>query len=64
MRVSVDRGVCEGHGQCSVIDPDLFPLDADGYSAVGDGRQVPAGEEEQARLGAAACPVAALLVED
>lgn len=60
MKVGVDRGVCDGHGQCNIIDPDLFPLDDDGYSAVGVDRAVPAGEEEQAQLGVDACPVRAL----
>ena len=62
MRIGVDRGVCEGHGQCSVVDMDLFPLDDDGYSAVGPATDVPEGEEDTARLGVAACPVRALRV--
>ncbi len=41
---------------------DLFPLDDDGRSAVGPDREVPAGEEDVARLGVAACPVRALAV--
>jgi ferredoxin len=62
VRVGVDRSVCEGHGQCSVVDLDLFPLDDDGFSAVGPDRAVPPGEEETARLGIEACPVRALSV--
>jgi ferredoxin len=62
VKIGVDREVCEGHGQCSVIDMDLFPLDDDGYSAVGAAADVPVGEEETARLGASACPVRALQV--
>jgi len=64
MRISVDSAVCEAHGQCSVVDPDLFPLDDDGYSAVGVDRPVPAGEEQQARIGVAACPVRALRLSE
>ena len=60
MKLGVDRELCEGHAQCMVVDPDLFPLDDDGYSAVGTDRPVPAGEEELARLGVLACPVQAL----
>lgn len=60
MRISVDSEVCEGHGQCMVVDLDLFPLDDDGYSAVGTDREVPEGEEDLARLGVSACPVQAL----
>ena len=62
MRIGVDRGVCEAHGQCSVIDMDLFPLDDDGFSAVGPDAEVPAGEEDTAELGVGACPVRALRV--
>lgn len=62
MKIGVDREVCEGHGQCSVVDMDLFPLDDDGYSAVGPAADVPEGEEQVARLGVAACPVHALRV--
>jgi ferredoxin len=60
MKLAVDSAVCEAHGQCSVVDPDLFPLDDEGYSAVGSEREVPSGEEEQARVGVASCPVQAL----
>jgi ferredoxin len=60
VRIAVDNAVCEAHGQCGVVDMDLFPLDDDGYSAVGPEREVPAGEEDIARLGIEACPVRAL----
>lgn len=53
---------CEAHGQCSVVDMDLFPLDDDGYSAVGPDAEVPEGEEDVARIGVEACPVRALSV--
>lgn len=62
MRIAVDRDRCEGHGQCSIVDFDLFPLDDDGYSAVGLDREVPEGEEDIAKLGVTACPVQALRV--
>ena len=35
MRVHVSRD-CGAHGQCYWINPELFPLDDDGYSAVED----------------------------
>jgi len=53
---------CEGHGLCAAVDADLFPLDDDGYSAVGDGVQVPPGKEELARQGVTACPMQALRI--
>jgi len=60
VKLSVDSDVCEGHGQCAVVDFELFPLDDDGYSAVGTDRPVPEGEEDVARIGVDACPVRAL----
>lgn len=64
MKISVDDDVCDGHGQCYVVDPDLFPLNEDGYSDVGRGRAVPPGQESIARDGVGACPVAALTVDE
>ncbi|PXY17418.1 ferredoxin [Prauserella muralis] len=63
MKISVEKDRCEGHGQCHIVDPDLFPLDEDGYSNVGQGRKVPVGEENQASIGVSACPVAALSID-
>lgn len=60
MRIIADNGRCEGHGQCNIVDPDLFPLNEDGFTAITGERPVPSGEEDQARLGVSACPVAAL----
>lgn len=62
MRIGLDRERCEAHGQCSIVDFEIFPLDDDGYSAVGPEREVPEGEEDLAKLGVAACPVQALRV--
>lgn len=64
MRISVDNEQCAGTGQCHEIDPDLFPLDDDGYSAVGTEREIPEGQEEQARVGVDVCPMAALFVNE
>lgn len=62
MRVGLVPGVCEGHAQCYVVDADLFPLDEDGFSALEADREVPPGEEQEAEIGVAACPVRALRV--
>jgi ferredoxin len=61
VKVHVSRD-CGAHGQCNWINPGLFPLDDDGYSAVSD-LDVPAGAEDDARRAAAACPAAAISVE-
>jgi ferredoxin len=62
MRIGVDKEVCEAHGQCSIVDMDLFPLDNEGFSAVGPDAAVPEGEEDAAKLGVDTCPVRALKV--
>jgi ferredoxin len=62
MKVHVSRD-CGAHGQCNWINPELFPLDGDGYSAVGE-LLVPDGAEAAARRAAAACPAAAISIEE
>jgi ferredoxin len=62
MKVHVSRD-CGAHGQCHWINPSLFPLDDDGYSAVVE-LPVPGGAEADARAAAAACPAAAISVEE
>jgi ferredoxin len=61
MRVHVSRD-CGAHGQCNWINPQLFPLDDDGYSAVEDAL-VPDGAQEDARRAVAACPAGAISIE-
>jgi ferredoxin len=61
MRVHVSRD-CGAHGQCNWINPELFPLDDDGYSTLGDAL-VPDGAEGDALRAVAACPAAAILVD-
>jgi ferredoxin len=58
MRVSVDRGMCMGHGQCEIAAPDVFRLDDDGvvqYDVQPDGAH--AADVEEA---ADACPMQAI----
>ena len=63
MRVRADNQVCEAHGQCNLIDEELFPVDDEGYSTLGAGVEVPAGKEQVASRGVDACPVQALKIE-
>jgi ferredoxin len=60
MKVHVSRD-CAAHGQCNWINPELFPLDDDGYSAAGE-LLVPGGAEADARRAAAAGPAAAISI--
>jgi ferredoxin len=65
MRVQIDPALCQGHGRCYDLVPDLFGDDEDGYATLtqltADG-QVPAGREDDARLAADNCPESAIVV--
>lgn len=34
MTLSIDRALCQGHGRCVAVNPDLFDIDDDGYGIV------------------------------
>jgi ferredoxin len=65
MRVQIDPALCQGHGRCYDLAPDLFGWDEDGYATLteltADG-QVPAGREDDARLAVDNCPESAIAV--
>ncbi len=63
MRIRIDPSLCQGHGRCYDLVPELFGADDEGYATllVADG-QVPADLEEDARLAADNCPEVAVLV--
>jgi ferredoxin len=63
MKIRVDRDQCSGHALCAATAPDLCTLDDDGYSNLGE-VQVPAGMEDVARRGMAACPERAITLEE
>ncbi len=56
MDVLINQSQCQGHAQCAAQAPEVFTLDDDGYIGVDGTLAVPAGQEEAARRGAAACP--------
>jgi ferredoxin len=63
MRVQIDPALCQGHGRCYDLVPDLFG--EDGYATLtqltADG-QVPAGREDDAQLAADNCPESAIVL--
>lgn len=65
MRVVLDSELCQGHGRCYALAPDLFDSDDDGYGFVipADG-VVPEGLEDAARLAADNCPEFAITIEE
>jgi ferredoxin len=66
MRVRIDSALCQGHGRCYDLAPDLFGDDEDGYATLtertADGR-IPAGSEDDAQLAADNCPESAIVLE-
>ncbi len=63
MKVHLERGKCSGHAQCYAVDPDLFPIDEEGYSILQD-HTVADGDEQAVRDGANACPETALIIDE
>ena len=61
MRAICDTGLCQGHGRCQAMAPEVYKLDDNGYLAT-EVIEVPAGLEEQARLGAESCPEQAIKI--
>ena len=64
MKVHIDPDLCQGHGRCYALAPEVFePDDVGNGFAIGDGA-VPPELEAKARLAAANCPEQAVLVFD
>ncbi len=63
MRITLDNDLCQGHGRCYALAPELFDADDEGYAVllVKDG-EVPAGQEQAAQLAADNCPEFAIKV--
>lgn len=61
MRVEVDPNICEGHGQCNAVAPEIYDLDEDGYCLIRN-PEVPPELEAAATEGALACPVQAISI--
>jgi ferredoxin len=62
MKVRIDSDVCQGHGRCYDLAPDLFGDDEEGFGQVfGDG-VIPPDREREARVAVANCPERAIEV--
>lgn len=65
MRIAVSKELCSGQGRCYSVAPDVYTADDEGFCAQsGSEFEVPAGLEDQARLGAETCPEGAITVLD
>jgi ferredoxin len=65
VKLQINSDLCQGHGRCYDLAPDLFGDDDEGYGQVlGDGT-VSADKEHDARKAVANCPEHAIeLVEE
>ncbi|QEN12950.1 ferredoxin [Mycolicibacterium sp. ELW1] len=63
MKVRLERPLCVGHAQCYAVDPQIFPIDNDGYSILEE-HVVNAGDEQATRDGVGVCPERALILEN
>lgn len=61
--IRVDRARCQGHALCYATDPDLFPIDDNGFSAL-TVKSVADTDRATALRGVAACPEKAIDVID
>jgi ferredoxin len=60
VKLQIDPALCQGHGRCYDLAPDLFGDDDEGFGKVlGDGVVTPDNERE-ARLAVANCPERAI----
>jgi len=62
VRIGLDTELCQGHGRCYTLAPDLFDSDEVGHCVLLVS-EVPAGLEEAARNGVENCPEHALTLE-
>ena len=63
MRIAVSDELCSGQGRCYVVAPDVFQSDDEGFCAQrGTTFEVPAGLEDQGRLGVDTCPEGAISI--
>ena len=63
MKVRINPDKCTGHGQCAANAPEVFEVDELGFVIPFD-TVVNPQSEDQARLGAAACPERAIEILD
>ena len=61
-RLRVNPILCDAHGVCAALLPELISLDPWGYPIIARG-PVPPGLESLARRAATSCPALALLLE-
>jgi ferredoxin len=61
VHVEVNLDICEGHGQCNAVAPEIYDIDEYGYCLIRYS-DVPPDLQSQAEQGALTCPVQAITV--
>lgn len=56
MRLKLDNNLCQGHGRCYTLSPELFDSDDEGYSVLTWTDEVPEELMDKARLAVNNCP--------
>ncbi|MGH3275978.1 MAG: ferredoxin [Streptosporangiaceae bacterium] len=56
MKLHIDDGLCQGHGRCYDLTPDLFSDDEEGYGKVQGNGIVSPESEQEARRAVLNCP--------
>lgn len=64
MKVRIDSELCQGHGRCYDLAPDLFTDDDEGYGQVVGSGLVPVSAEEDARKAGLNCPERAIELDE
>jgi ferredoxin len=64
MKVHVDQEICQGHGRCYAVAPDVFEPDDIGNGVERNGGDVPPEHQAAARLAVANCPEDAIRIEE
>ena len=59
MNLEVDSDLCQGHGRCYVLHPELFEADSSGFSVVKD-VEITEDNREAADDAVGVCPEAAI----
>jgi ferredoxin len=63
VRITLDTELCQGHGRCYTLAPELFDADEVGHCVLLHD-DVPAGQEDAARTGVENCPEHALALDE
>jgi ferredoxin len=64
VKLQIDSTVCQGHGRCYDLAPDLFGDDDEGFGQVLGEGIVPPDREQEARLAVANCPERAITLTE